>query len=91
MKLSDTCELMNSDDYKERFLAEYHQLKIRLDKLRLFNAKIDAAKVSAKTSCDVDMPKHDCPDGMLIEQQRYMENYLHILEMRAYIEGIYLG
>lgn len=32
--LSDTTELMQSDDYKERLKAEYWQLVIRLEKLR---------------------------------------------------------
>ena len=29
MNLSDTVEMMNSSDYKERFKGEYYQLKIR--------------------------------------------------------------
>ena len=33
MDLKDTVNLMMSDDYKERFKAEYHQLKCRLEKL----------------------------------------------------------
>lgn len=33
MKLQDTIEMMNSDDFKERFKAEYYQLKIRGMKL----------------------------------------------------------
>lgn len=32
MKLSDTVQMMNSADYKERFKAEYWQTKIRYDK-----------------------------------------------------------
>jgi hypothetical protein len=28
-ELKDTIELMNSSDYKDRFKAEYYQLKIR--------------------------------------------------------------
>lgn len=28
MKLRDTIELMNSDDYKDRFRAEYYQTKM---------------------------------------------------------------
>ena len=31
MVLKDTIDLMTSEDYKERFLAEYQQLKIRYD------------------------------------------------------------
>lgn len=31
-ELKDTIELMNSSDYKDRFKAEYYQLKIRYTK-----------------------------------------------------------
>ena len=31
--LSDTIDLMCSNDYKDRFKAEYYQTKIRYDKL----------------------------------------------------------
>ena len=34
MELKDTVELMNSSDYKDRFKAEYQQVKIRHEKLR---------------------------------------------------------
>lgn len=34
MKLKDTIKLMESDDYKDRFKAEYYQLKIRKEKLQ---------------------------------------------------------
>ena len=37
------------------------------------------------------VPKHDCPDWLLSDQQRVMENYLDILEERAIIENIDLG
>lgn len=33
MKLIETVEMMNSTDYKERFRAEYFQLKIRIESL----------------------------------------------------------
>lgn len=33
MKLKDTAKLMESGDYKDRFKAEYYQLKIRLNGL----------------------------------------------------------
>ena len=33
MELKDTVELMNSADFKERFKAEYYQLKIRTEGL----------------------------------------------------------
>lgn len=92
-ELKDTAEMMNSPDYKERFKAEYYQTKIRYEKLKAFNTKIEAAKhvqfdIGGKRKCP--MPEHDCPDELLREQQQVMGNYLHILEVRAEIEGVKL-
>ena len=86
MELNDTVEMMNSSDYKERFKAEYYQTKIRYEKLKKFNSKIEAATWSES----VDMPKHDCPADLLIKQEFEMGEYLHILEVRAEIEVIKL-
>lgn len=86
MELKDTVEMMGSADYKERFKAEYYQTKIRYEKLKAFNNKIEAAKQSKA----VEMPKHDCPDYLLVQQQHAMGEYLHLLELRAVIEGIEL-
>lgn len=86
ISLQDTAKLMMSEDYKERFRAEYYQTKIRLERLKAFNTKIEAALFSGI----IDEPKHDCPPSLLIEQECAMENYLHILEVRAVIEGIKL-
>jgi hypothetical protein len=36
------------------------------------------------------MPEHDCPDFLLRDQEKAMAEYLHILELRAVIEGIIL-
>lgn len=35
IELKDTVGLMKSSDYKERFIAEYTQVKIRYEKLKL--------------------------------------------------------
>lgn len=88
--LNETKTMMMSDDYKERFIAEYWQTKIRYEKLKAFCNKIEAAK---RTNYNlegkrVEEPKHDCPDDLLREQQHIMGEYLHILEIRAVIEGI---
>ena len=37
MELKDTIEMMTSNDYKERFKAEYYQAKIRYEKLKKFS------------------------------------------------------
>ena len=88
--LKDTTEMMCDQDYKERFKAEYLQTKIRYEKLKKFNNKIEAAREMSYNGRSVEMPKHDCPDTMLKEQQTIMGHYLHILEVRAEIEGIEL-
>ena len=79
---------MLSDDYKERFLSEYWQAKIRYEKLKKFNTKIEASERTTYGAKQVPMPKHDCPESILREQQSIMGNYLRIMEVRAEIEGI---
>ena len=44
MELKDTATLMVSSNYKERFKAEYYQLKIRLEKLKCMLQKWDNSK-----------------------------------------------
>lgn len=93
MELKDTVELMNSTDYKERFIAEYQQTKIRYEKLKAFNNKIEAYRAvqfSEINPKSVQEPKHDCPLDLLTSQQRAMGEYLHLLELRAVIEKIEL-
>lgn len=85
MELKETVELMNSKDYKERFVAEYHQVKIRYEKLKNFCNKIEVEKMLGE-----EVTKHDCPLGLLREQQKYMGLYLSVLEKRALIENIVL-
>lgn len=87
MELKDTIEMMTSEDYKERFKAEYSQLKIRLNKLTDLNNKIEASKRSGGS---VEEPAHNCPHTLLRRQQSAMSNYLRLLQIRAVIEGIAL-
>lgn len=85
LELKETVELMNSEDYKERFVAEYHQVKIRYEKLKNFCNKIEVETMLGK-----EETKHDCPLELLREQQKYMGLYLSILEKRALIENVEL-
>jgi hypothetical protein len=85
-----TVDGMLSADYKERFKAEYQQTKLRYEKLKAFNNRIEAADMTSGMPNAVEMPKHDCPLYLLKEQQRAMGEYLHILEIRAVIEKIEL-
>lgn len=41
MELKDTVNGMLSEDYKERFVAEYQQTKIRYEKLKKFCDRIE--------------------------------------------------
>ena len=88
--LKDTVGMMNSSDYRERFIAEYWQTKIRYEKLKAFNTKIDAAGATDRSDAPVKVeePKHDCPWQVLEKQEVLMRDYLHVLEVRAVIEGI---
>ena len=85
MELKETIDLMLSSNYKERFIAEYRQTKIRYEKLKNFCNKIEVETMLGK-----EVTKHDCPLQLLREQQKYMGLYLSILEKRALIENIKL-
>jgi len=81
MDLKDTVELMLSEDYKERFKAEYYQTKIRYEKLHKMVVKYDAGTLDFDPSSDIDFLKL---------QASNMGQYLYCLEVRAEIEGIEL-
>ena len=89
--LIQTTDLMLSQDYKERFVAEYWQTKIRYEKLKHFNNIIEAASLTEGYERSIVEPIHDCPWHLLREQQEAMGHYLHTLEVRAVIEEIDLG
>lgn len=89
--LKDTAEMMTSEDYKERFRAEYHQTKIRYERLKKLNTRIEAVlRMPYNMPGRIEMPEHDCPEDILRDQQKCMGEYLHLLELRAVIEGIVL-
>lgn len=81
MELKNTIESMLSEDYKERFKAEYHQTKIRYDKLHKMITKADAGTLDFTP---------DCPIDLLKTQRKAMGMYLYCLEVRAEIEHIAL-
>lgn len=79
--LADTALLMRSEDFKERFEAEYRQVKIRFERLRRMIVRYEAGTLPFT-------PK--CPVGILKDQAAAMEDYLYALEVRAELEGIAL-
>lgn len=79
MELKDTVKYMLSDDYKERFIAEYQQLIIRARKLR--NILDDA--YNDKLSFDLS-----CPTEVLEAQYQAMVVYCGALLKRMKYEHI---
>lgn len=79
MPLSETIELMQSEDYKDRFRAEYMQTKIRYNKLHDMLVKYKAGTLNFTPSCSYEL---------LSEQAGHMGRYLNCLEVRAQIEKI---
>ena len=99
MELKDTIAGMTNPDYKERFRAEYQQVKIRYTKLKALLNKWDAYNdyYESKSLIDPDKDiqeflgfKPNCSYKILREQQAAMGQYLHCLEVRAVIEGVEL-
>ena len=81
MELKDTVEEMLSDDYIQRFKAEYNQTKIRYNKLQKLVVKYEAGTLGFEPKCPIEVLK---------DQKRYMGCYLFKMEVRAEIEGIEL-
>lgn len=82
------------EDWKKRLVEEYAQLHDRYEKLRAFNNKREVKgyfeeyreprtpeeKAAARKECHVT--------ELLKAQQHTMGEYLHLLELRAELEGI---
>ena len=81
MQLKDTIEMMTSEDFKERFKAEYYQLLIRLNSLTgmLIKWKNNTLDFEPKYSKEI-----------LESQVIFMQGYIDILRLRAKIEEIEL-
>lgn len=81
MNLFDTVELMLSDDYKDRFRAEYMQTKYRYDRLHDMVVRYEAGTLDFKPTCSIELLK---------QQKSAMGQYLYSLEVRAQVEHIQL-
>ena len=82
MNLNETVEMMNSVDYKERFRAEYFQLKIRMNGLSAMLKKYKDGTLTFTPSCNYDL---------LNAQFKAMDLYASFLEDRAVVEDIELN
>jgi hypothetical protein len=81
MDINKIIEMMQSEDYKERFKAEYYQLKDRIEKLHRMIIKYEAGNLDFMPACSLRLLK---------EQKEAMVEYLCILEVRATIENVEL-
>lgn len=79
MELINTIGLMQSDYYKDRFIAEYQQLVIRYNKLKNMIDKWDKGELNF-------MPRG--PKSVYNLQIKAMSDYIAVLEARAAIENI---
>ena len=79
MELERLIELMKSEDYKDRFRAEFYQLEDRIDKLSNMLEIYKAGTLDFTPSCSYEL---------LNSQLKAMSEYLLYLTIRAEIEGI---
>ena len=79
MTLKDTVQMMNSDDYKERFKAEYYQLVTRYRSLKSMLTKWDEGTLNFEPTC---------PRNIYNTQIKAMVDYIEVLKARAIMEGI---
>lgn len=81
MELKDTIDMMVSEDYKERFKAEYCQVKIRYGKLKYMLERWNSGLLDFTPTC---------PRSTYDMQIRAMSDYIAVLEARAAMEGVTL-
>ena len=81
MELKDTAQMMDNADYKERFRAEYYQIVIRYQKLKMMLANWDRGGLGFKPTC---------PRSTYNMQISAMTDYIAVLEARAVMEGVEL-
>ena len=78
-ELAQTAELMVSSDYKQRFKAEYIQLKNRYEGLKAMIRKWDNDELNFTPTC---------PREIYDVQLAAMQRYLGVLEERAEMENV---
>lgn len=79
LALKDVAPLTESTDYKDRFLGEYLETKIRYNKLHKMLIKAEAHNLDFKP---------DCPLNVLVAQIHHMGNYLHAWKFAQSTRGL---
>lgn len=77
--LPATALLMQSEDYKDRFKAEYYQVFVRFVKLKAMIEKLDKEELDFEPTC---------PRSTYDMQLKAMRDYIAVLEARAVMENI---
>jgi len=90
IRLEYTKDLMMSSSYKSRLVAEYYQLKIRLDGLKEMLKNWDYARENNINVNEYLGFEPSVPYNVLLEQLIHMRSYLRILESRLKIEKVEL-
>lgn len=67
------------EDYKLRMIEEYKELKARRESLHRILIKNEAGTLDFELNC---------PVKILMLQEQAMEQYMHVLEVRAEIESV---
>lgn len=70
-----------ANDYKQRMVNEYHELKEKYTKLHRMLIKYEAGTLDFELTCPIELLEH---------QASVMGEYLRVLEVRAEMEGIKL-
>lgn len=73
----DTIPAMISDNHKDRLVAEYAQVRIRLEHLEVILEKEQRGELGFELNCPVEL---------LQEQAEAMRLYKHVLAQRMLIE-----
>lgn len=81
MELKNTINMMTSEDYQERFKAEYYQLSIRKNKLQAMIKRYEHKELTFIPKCSIEL---------LTAQVKAMDTYMLILKERARLENIEL-
>lgn len=81
MKLTNTIDMMCSQEFKDRFIADFYQLKIRRGGLHNMLVTYRKGELSFKPKCRYEL---------LPKQVIFMDAYIHILSEKATFEGIEL-
>lgn len=75
------CSELRPDCWQERRKREYREMKERYEKLHRMVTKYEAGTLKVTPKCSIELLK---------QQKKHMGEYLHDLEVGAFVEGVEL-